>query len=84
MNGIGIKTCGEIIERMVDIRLSFSETSFDSLISSAIGVSRSWHVEDEDKKSISVSRTFSPISSLDEIHEKIKILSKLLSEHAIE
>ncbi|EDK31392.1 DNA polymerase kappa protein (macronuclear) [Tetrahymena thermophila SB210] len=82
LKGIGIEKCSQILERVIDIKICFKDLSFDHLVSSALGIGRSWHEEETEKKSLSVSRTFQAISTIEEINEKIHQISQLLAEDA--
>ncbi|KAL4479510.1 hypothetical protein ABPG72_011832 [Tetrahymena utriculariae] len=82
LKGIGIDSCSQILERIIDIKICFKDLSFDHLVSSALGIGRSWHEEEVEKKSLSVSRTFQSISTIEEIHQKIHQISEFLAEDA--
>ncbi|KAL4442278.1 hypothetical protein ABPG74_005619 [Tetrahymena malaccensis] len=84
LKGIRIDKCSQILERIIDIKICFKDLSFEHLVSSALGIGRSWHEEEAEKKSLSVSRTFQAISTIEEIHQKIHQISELLAEDAKE
>ena len=82
LNGLGISTCREILDNIVDIFLSYSESSTDFLMEAALGVSRNEHeVETEEyvQKSFSVSETFKAIKLKGEFIEIIETLAERLS-----
>lgn len=82
LKGIGIEKCSQILERIIDLKICFRDTSYDHLVLSALGIGRSWHEEEAEKKSLSISRTFPQISTIEEILEKIHQLSQKLSDDA--
>lgn len=80
---LDIYTCADILEKAVEIFVSFSERTTLFLFRAALGISRNYHEEeDEDacQKSISVSSTFRPLSTLEQFKEKIAELCEELSE----
>jgi DNA polymerase kappa len=64
LHGIGVKTCQDILNNLVDIYIGFTENSFDFFLRSALGISRCYHELAEERKSVSVSRTFTVISKV--------------------
>jgi hypothetical protein len=63
--GLDYKICADIIKRSTDLKIAFSDNSFEFFLSSALGIARSYHELPQDRKSISVSRTFKVISSVE-------------------
>ena len=80
LRGLGIETCADILKRLVDIYLIFSELSFDFLTSSALGISRTIHEVREERKSMNVSRTFKVLSTQQEMEKKIAELAEMLAD----
>lgn len=78
--GLGIENCGQILQNLCDIKIVFSELSFNFFVKSALGIARAYHEEPEDRKSISVSRTFKILQSREEFVQKLKELSVLLAQ----
>jgi DNA polymerase kappa len=80
---LGIFTCQDILEKAVEIYICFSERLTNFLFRAALGISRNFHEEDDEdacQKSISVSSTFRPISTLEQYREKIAELCEELAE----
>lgn len=83
LGSLDIYTCADILNKSVDIFISFSERTSHFLFRAALGISRNFHEEeDEDacQKSISVSSTFRPLSTLEQFKEKIAELCEQLAE----
>ena len=80
LNGLGINSCKDIINNLSDLYIAFTENAFDFFIYAAFGVSRSFHVTREARKSISCSRTFPTIHNQTDMENKIREIAILLSE----
>ncbi|KAI6241573.1 DNA polymerase kappa [Aphelenchoides fujianensis] len=65
--GLGINTCGDILERQADIALLFSDNQTHFLIRSALGIGRQYEESDENvgRQTISSERTFAETSNLE-------------------
>ena len=83
LSSLDVYTCGDVLNKAVEIYVSFTERTSQFLFRAALGISRSQHEEeDEDacQKSISISSTFKPISTIEQFKEKIAELSEELAE----
>jgi nucleotidyltransferase/DNA polymerase involved in DNA repair len=88
LNGLGVKSCQDILDHAVKLTVAFTENTVDFFIRSALGISSSLHEAPEDRKSVRVGYTFmvddfthcAPISDVNEMHQKIKHISEDLSE----
>lgn len=61
--GIGVVTCTDIQEKATEIFCCFTENQFEYLVKASFGISRREHeTTDITKKSISISKSFRPIS----------------------
>jgi nucleotidyltransferase/DNA polymerase involved in DNA repair len=80
LNGMDIKTCQDIIDRALDLHIGFTENASDFLLRSAMGIARCYHELPEDRKSISISRTFQALSKQEDMENKIRELAVSLSE----
>jgi DNA polymerase kappa len=83
LGSLGIYNCADVLEKAVEIFLSFSEKTSSFLFRAALGISRNHHEEDDEdacQKSISVSSTFRPLVTLEQFRDKISELSEELSE----
>ena len=80
LRGLGIETCADILNRLVDIHLVFTENAFDFLATSALGISRCVHEVREERKSMSVSRTFKAIAKQVDMEKKIAELAEMLAD----
>jgi len=61
--GIGVNSCPDIIEKAAEIFCCVSEHQFEFLVKASLGISRREHeTTDITKKSISISKSFRPIS----------------------
>jgi len=80
---LNIYTCADILEKAVEIYICFSERLTHFLFRAALGISRNFHEEDDEdacQKSISVSSTFKPLSTLEQFKDKISELCEELAE----
>ena len=80
LNGLGIKTCKDILDYLPEIYVAFSEKSFDFFLRSALGISRCYHEIREDRKSVNVSRTFQTVTTVADMEKKVQEISLLLAE----
>lgn len=80
LNGLGIFNCEDILSKLEEVYIVFSDSSFDFFLEAALGIGRAYHAMPQDRKSISVSRTFPIISTEQQIDNKIKDLSKMLGQ----
>lgn len=80
LNGLGIATCSDILSRSTELYVAFTENSFEFFIRSALGIARCYHEFYEDRKSISVSRTFPVISKVEDMEKKLGELAGMLSD----
>ncbi len=83
LGSLGIYSCADILEKAVEIYICFSERLTNFLLRAALGISRNFHEEDDEdacQKSISVSSTFRPLSTLEQFKEKIGELCEELAE----
>lgn len=64
LSSLDIYKCQDIIEKAPEILVAFRERTHNWLFRCAVGISRSYHEEDDDdacQKSISISSTFKPV-----------------------
>ena len=62
--GLGIKNCEDLVKHAEAVYVNMTETTFEFLIKSAMGISRTRHEEGGgsiSKRSCSVSKSFKPI-----------------------
>lgn len=83
LNGLDITICKDIMDNLFEVFVAFTENAFEFLIRSALGVSRCYHELPEERKSISVSRTFPVISKIPDMEKKVKEIANLLAEDLI-
>ena len=81
LKGIGVQTCRDLYDKRAEIRLLFSELSFEFYlaVSQGIGSSRIEPPEDRERKSISTETTFSDNSDRDSLLGILRDLCKDLS-----
>lgn len=83
LQSLDVYTCQDVLDKALEITISFSERTATFLIWAALGISRNFHEEeDEDacQKSISISSTFRPVHTMPQFKEKITELCEELSE----
>ena len=80
LNGLGINTCKHILDSLPEVYVAFTENAFDFFLRSALGISRCYHEMPEDRKSVSVSRTFQVITKVPEMEKKVQEIAFLLAE----
>lgn len=80
LNGIGIYTCGDILKNKLSLSVTVTESTFQFLLKSALGIGDVQHSEAEDQKSVSISRTFPATDNLGELMDKLKNYSQALSD----
>jgi DNA polymerase kappa len=80
LNGLGVLTCADILEKKVELSFVFTDTTYQFVIKSALGIGPVYHSQLEEQKSCSVSRTFASTDNMGEILDKLRQYSKLLSE----
>jgi len=78
--GLGIHNCEGLLQKKREVKICFTENAFEFFIKSALGIARCFHEKYEDRKSFSVSRTFSTISSLSEMEIKLKDLAESIAD----
>ena len=78
--GLGIHTCEDILKKKREIKICFTENAFEFFMKAALGISRCFHEKFEDRKSISVSRTFQAICDYGQMEMKLKELSESLGD----
>lgn len=78
--GLGVHSCEDILNKKREIKICFTENSFEFFIKAALGISRCYHEKLEERKSFSVSRTFSTISSMKDMEAKLKDLSESIAD----
>lgn len=86
LSAMDIFKCKDILEKAVEIFISFTERSSGFLIKCALGIARNIHEEDDDdgiQKSISHSETFKPVYTIAEFKDKIKEVCETLAERVI-
>ncbi|XP_075241250.1 uncharacterized protein LOC142336360 isoform X2 [Convolutriloba macropyga] len=81
LNGLGVKTCGDLFDKRNELFLLFSKTSFQYFLRVSLGVGAVPDPDDgkEERKSMSCERTFKPLSEKEELIAVIKSLSDELS-----
>jgi len=80
LNGLGIKTCSDILNHLPELYVAFTENAFEFFLRSALGLGRCYHELPEERKSVSVSRTFPVISKVEDMEKKIHELAGMVSE----
>ncbi|KAI8331216.1 hypothetical protein BC941DRAFT_439331 [Chlamydoabsidia padenii] len=80
LEALGVKTCGDIYTRRAVLYKLLSPISFNFMIRSYLGIGSTNLITESSRKSISVERTFDPISDRMTLHQKVDELSKLLAE----
>ncbi|RCN41535.1 ImpB/MucB/SamB family protein [Ancylostoma caninum] len=80
LNACGIKTVGELLERRAALKFSFSPLSQESFLRIALGLPGRPSASDPRRKSISVERTFTPISDRDGLLEVMEKVCDMLIE----
>lgn len=78
--GLDIHNCSDVIEKAVMIKLNFTMNAFEFLIKSSLGLGRVYHDTAEERKSINISRTFSPLSTFEEMSLKLRELANEIAE----
>jgi len=48
LNGLGVRTCNDVIKKAAEILIAFKEGTARFLISCALGISRCYHEEADD------------------------------------
>ena len=84
LGGLGITTCKGILDNLVDVHIAFTEITFNFFLRAALGLSRSYHEEYGDRKSISVSRTFPAISDVAGMENKVREIAGMLAEDLVD
>ena len=79
LNGMGIQSCKDMIEKALEIYLGYSDNAFEFFIKSALGIARCYHELPEDRKSVSVSETFQAMHKIEDIQDKIQELAEYLA-----
>lgn len=80
LNGLGVMTCADILQKKVELSFVFTDTTYQFVMKSALGIGPVYHSQLEEQKSCSVSRTFAATDNMGEILDKLRQYSKLLSE----
>eukprot|EP00004_Rigifila_ramosa_P017761 TRINITY_DN4359_c0_g1_i3.p1 TRINITY_DN4359_c0_g1~~TRINITY_DN4359_c0_g1_i3.p1 ORF type:complete len:550 (-),score=101.77 TRINITY_DN4359_c0_g1_i3:652-2259(-) len=79
VEGLGISTCGDLLQRRSHVVKLFSPLTASFLLRSALGIG-STTLDHEARKSISHERTFSNLSHPDALRDKLHVLCSALSE----
>lgn len=69
-----------MLSRAAEIYVAFTENSFDFFVRASLGIGRCVHEDFDERKSFSVSRTFSVITKVEEFEAKIRELAAMISE----
>jgi len=82
LNGLGVHTCQDIINRLSELFVAFPEGTFDFLLESALGIGSFEHKsrEERDKKSLNASRVFGPTNELLVIQQTVQDIAGSLSQ----
>ena len=89
LNGIGVKTCGDLYEKRAEIKLLFSNLNFEFYMeaSQGLGDTALQSVEEREQKSMGVEKTFKDTSDketlLEICHSLCKDLAKELKEKVV-
>lgn len=75
LESLGVKTCGDIYPRRALLYKLLSPISFQFMLRSYLGLGNTSFNPDEERKSMSVERTFSAMSDETELCQKLKELS---------
>ncbi|KAJ9057529.1 hypothetical protein DSO57_1021853 [Entomophthora muscae] len=79
LNAVGVETCQDAYDKHAILFSLFSEKTFNFVFASCLGISSSHLNSDHVRKSISTERTFSSLSTLEELSAKLKELSQSLA-----
>lgn len=82
LNGLGITQSKDIRNYLVEIYINFSEGFFEFLSKASLGISRNRHEQDNTalKKSLSFSRSFRPITRLEQFSTRLTALAKQMAD----
>lgn len=78
--GLGVHNCEDILSKKKEIKICFTENSFEFFIKAALGIARCFHEKSEERKSISVSRTFPTIASFKDMENKLRELAESIAD----
>ncbi|CAG8608678.1 13131_t:CDS:10 [Ambispora gerdemannii] len=78
LNALEIKTCGDLLEKLVIVYKLFTPTSFNFLAQVALGVGSTDVAMEWNRKSMSVERTFPPLHKSQDLCKKLRELADLL------
>lgn len=78
--GLGVHNCEDILSKKKEIKICFTENSFEFFIKAALGIARCFHEKSEERKSISVSRTFPTIANYKDMENKLRELSESIAD----
>ena len=85
LKGIEVNTCRDILNKKLEIFLGFTERCFEFLVSSALGISSAEHPsEKEQKKMISLSKTFKTTKSTCFLENMLMSFSREIAEEMSE
>jgi len=79
LNNLGINTCDDLLKNLILVNFGFTELSFNFFLRSSLGISRTYHGEQEERKSIGCSETIPTTGNEATLIKKIKELSKEIS-----
>ncbi|CAO3589602.1 unnamed protein product [Absidia cylindrospora] len=80
LEALGVKTCGDIYGRRALLYRLLSPISFNFMLKSYLGLGSTSLVTESSRKSMSVERTFSPITNRTALRQKVDQLSELLAQ----
>ncbi|KAI9304290.1 hypothetical protein BJ944DRAFT_267053 [Cunninghamella echinulata] len=80
LESLDVITCGDVYNRRAMLYKLLSPISFKFMIKCYLGIGSTFLNNESERKSISVERTFSPISNKITLYNKVDELSKLLAE----
>ncbi|CAO3613722.1 unnamed protein product [Cunninghamella blakesleeana] len=80
LQSLGVNTCGDIYHQRALLHKLLSPISFKFMIKCYLGIGSTFLNNESERKSISVERTFSPISNKQDLYNKVDELSKLLED----
>ena len=76
LSNLGIKTCEDLLNNLPLVHFGFTELAFNFFLSSCLGISRTYHGEPGERKSIGVSETIPTTDNETTLINKIRDLAK--------
>ena len=80
LNCLEVKKCKDITNNLLKLSHGFNERTFEFFIRISLGISRCFHEEFSERKSMGISNTFSATSDIKTLLGYLKDLAESLSE----